>query len=92
METPKRTIEPGTPQPNEKYKIDIMPRGPYLVYGNPPLQQKSSPRTRNRFLGHILTGKPTPLTMNRQPSVVADTPKTTLIATAPMPMPNGIPP
>ena len=40
MEEQKRMTEPGTPQPDEKYRIDIIAKGPYLVHGNPPLQQK----------------------------------------------------
>lgn len=39
MEEETRKVEPGTPQPDVKYRIDIMPGGPYLVHGNPPLQQ-----------------------------------------------------
>lgn len=35
-----RHIEPGTPQPDLKYHIDILPEGPFLVYGNPPLHQE----------------------------------------------------
>ena len=40
METEKRFQEPGTPQPDPKYHIRITPEGPYLVFGNPPLQQE----------------------------------------------------
>lgn len=40
MEKEKRFTEPGTPQPDQKYHIEILPDGPYLVYGNPPLQQE----------------------------------------------------
>jgi len=40
MEKEKRFTEPGTPQPDEKYHIEILPHGPYLVYGNPPLRQE----------------------------------------------------
>lgn len=40
MEKGKRFIEPGTPQPDSKYHIDILADGPYLVYGNPPIQQE----------------------------------------------------
>lgn len=35
-----RKTEPGTPVPDTKYHIEITPDGPYLVYGNPPLQQE----------------------------------------------------
>lgn len=40
MEKNKRFIEPGTPQPDPQYHIEIMAGGPYLVHGNPPLQQE----------------------------------------------------
>ena len=40
MEKKERFIEPATPQPDKKYHIEILPEGPYLVYGNPPLQQE----------------------------------------------------
>ena len=40
MEKEKRFSEPGTPKPDPKYRIDIMADGPYLVHGNPPLQQE----------------------------------------------------
>lgn len=40
MKQEKRFTEPGTPQPDSKYHIDILENGPYLVYGNPPLQQE----------------------------------------------------
>jgi len=39
MEENTRQMEPGTPVPDPKYRIDIMRDGPYLVHGNPPLQQ-----------------------------------------------------
>lgn len=40
MEKEKRFVEPGTPQPDPGFRIDILPKGPYLVHGNPPLQQE----------------------------------------------------
>lgn len=40
MEQKKRHIEAETPQPDPKYHIDILPNGPYLVYGSPHLQQE----------------------------------------------------
>ena len=40
MQKEKRHIEPGTSQAPEKYKIVIADRGPYLVFGQPPLQQE----------------------------------------------------
>lgn len=40
MEKENRFIEPGTPQPDKKYHIQILPDGPYLVYGNPEIQQE----------------------------------------------------
>ena len=40
MEKEKRFVEPGTPQPAPQYRIDIMANGPYLVHGNPLLQQE----------------------------------------------------
>lgn len=39
MEKRTRNIEPGTPRIKEKMSIVIDPKGPYLVYGNPPLKQ-----------------------------------------------------
>lgn len=39
MEETKRHIEAGTPRPDPKYRIEILPEGPFLVYGSPPLQQ-----------------------------------------------------
>ena len=39
MEKKTRKIEPGTPTPDPKYHLEITADGPYLVYGNPPLQQ-----------------------------------------------------
>ncbi len=68
METPKRTIEPGTPQPNEKYKIDIMPRGPYLVYGNPPLQQKILTPNKEQIPWTYTDGKTYPT--NHEPTAL----------------------
>ena len=40
MEKKTRKIEPGTPTPDPKYHLEITADGPYLVYGNPPLQQE----------------------------------------------------
>lgn len=40
MEENKHQVEPGTPIPDAKYRIDIMANGPYLVHGNPPLRQE----------------------------------------------------
>ncbi len=40
MEEKKRLTEPNTPQPDPRYKIKVMAKGPYLVYGNPPLSQE----------------------------------------------------
>ena len=40
MEKNTRKIEPGTPTPDPKYHLEITADGPYLVYGNPPLQQE----------------------------------------------------
>ena len=40
MEKNTRKIEPGTPTPDPKYHLEITVDGPYLVYGNPPLQQE----------------------------------------------------
>lgn len=40
MEKQRRYIEPETPQPEPQYHIEILPDGPYLIYGNPPLQQE----------------------------------------------------
>lgn len=40
MEKDTRKVEAGTPKPDAKYHIDILPEGPYLVYGNPPLRQE----------------------------------------------------
>lgn len=40
MEQEIRKIEPGTPQPDPKYHINILPQGPYLIFGQPPLQQE----------------------------------------------------
>ena len=40
MEKNTRKIEPGTPTPAPKYHLEITADGPYLVYGNPPLQQE----------------------------------------------------
>lgn len=39
MEKNTRKTEAGTPSPDSKYHIDIAEKGPYLVYGNPPIQQ-----------------------------------------------------
>lgn len=41
MEENKREIEPGTPVADKKYTIIIDTKGPYFVYGNPPMQQLS---------------------------------------------------
>lgn len=35
-----RHIEPGTPPVDEKFKIIVDTKGPYLVYGHPPLKQQ----------------------------------------------------
>ena len=40
MEKKKRLTETGTSLPDEKYRIKIVPNGPYLVYGNPTIQQE----------------------------------------------------
>ncbi|MDE6451454.1 MAG: CDGSH iron-sulfur domain-containing protein [Odoribacter sp.] len=40
MEQEQRLKEPATPQPDKRYHIEIVPHGPYLVYGNPPIQQE----------------------------------------------------
>ena len=40
MDQKTRHVEAGTPQPDPKYHIDILPKGPYLVYGAPPLHQE----------------------------------------------------
>ena len=40
MEKEERFTESGTPLPGERYHIEILPDGPYLVYGNPPVQQE----------------------------------------------------
>ena len=60
--------EPGTPQPNEKYKIDIMPRGPYLVYGNPPLQQKILTPNKEQIPWTYTDGKTYPT--NHEPTAL----------------------
>lgn len=40
MKKENRFVEPGCPQPDPRYHIEITPEGPYLVHGNPPLQQE----------------------------------------------------
>lgn len=40
MDKEERKIEPGTPLGNKKTYIVINPKGPYLVYGQPPLKQQ----------------------------------------------------
>ncbi|MEG0797098.1 MAG: CDGSH iron-sulfur domain-containing protein [Odoribacter sp.] len=40
MEEKIRHIEPGTPKPDPKYHIDITANGPYLVFGQPTVQQE----------------------------------------------------
>lgn len=40
MEQKKQETEPGTPVVDKKYSIVIVHDGPFLIYGNPPLQQE----------------------------------------------------
>ncbi|MFR7822021.1 MAG: hypothetical protein ACLU30_01505 [Odoribacter splanchnicus] len=48
MEKNTRKIEPGTPTPDPKYHLEITADGPYLVYGNPPLQQEIFVLNKNK--------------------------------------------
>lgn len=41
MTQKKRNVEPGTPKVDSKYSIVIDRKGPYFVYGQPPLKQES---------------------------------------------------
>ena len=40
MTQKKRNVEPGTPKVDSKYSIVIDRKGPYFVYGQPPLKQE----------------------------------------------------
>lgn len=40
MKREQQTFEPGTPKTDGKYSIIIDNKGPYFVYGNPPIQQE----------------------------------------------------
>ena len=74
MEKNTRKIEPGTPTPDPKYHLEITADGPYLVYGNPPLQQEINTRPTTNPLLYA--------------AVVS--PKIIRIATVPITMPIGI--
>lgn len=61
-EKENRFIEPETPQPDSKYHIDILPNGPYLVYGNPPLQQEILILNEEQIPWEYVKGNKYPLT------------------------------
>ena len=86
MEKNTRKIEPGTPTPDPKYHLEITADGPYLVYGNPPLQQEIfvlSP-------GNMPKGINTRPTTNPLLYAAVVSPKIIRIATVPITMPIGI--
>ena len=83
MEKKTRKIEPGTPTPDPKYHLEITVDGPYLVYGNPPLQQEI-------FVLNIPKGINTQPTTNPPLYAVVVNPKIIRIATVPITMPIGI--
>lgn len=64
MDKETRHIEPGTPQPDPKYHIEILPRGPFLVYGSPPLQQEILEVNEEDIPWKYVKGKEYPMTGN----------------------------
>ena len=63
MEKNTRKIEPGTPTPDPKYHLEITADGPYLVYGNPPLQQEIFVLNKEQIPKLIVTEKKQKITM-----------------------------
>ena len=79
MEKNTRKIEPGTPTPDPKYHLEITADGPYLVYGNPPLQQEIFVLNKEQIPWEYAKGHKYPVS-----------PKIIRIATVPITMPIGI--
>ena len=90
MEKKTRKIEPGTPTPDPKYHLEITADGPYLVYGNPPLQQEIFVLNKEQIPGNIPKGINTQPTTNPPLYAVVVNPKIIRIATVPITMPIGI--
>ena len=85
MEKNTRKIEPGTPTPDPKYHLEITADGPYLVYGNPPLQQEIFVLNKEQIPWEYAKGHKYPT--DNEPTV---SPKIIRIATVPITMPIGI--
>lgn len=90
MEKNTRKIEPGTPTPDPKYHLEITVDGPYLVYGNPPLQQEIFVLNKEQIPWEYAKGINTRPTTNPLLYAAVVSPKIIRIATVPITMPIGI--
>ncbi len=62
MDAKRRAIEPETTQAPEKYKIIIVEKGPYLIFGQPTLKQEFIVANGQFNLLKYIPGKDFPLT------------------------------
>ena len=78
------------PTPDPKYHLEITADGPYLVYGNPPLQQEIFVLNKEQIPWEYTQGHKYPTDNEPTLYAVVVNPKIIRIATVPITMPIGI--